>query len=108
MHSIAKVTNDHVDDLINLIHECHPGLKEELSNLSKLLPKMIIWGAPASHLVIEKIPKDRLAEYQAHSMNDLVQFHDVPIKDWIYGVPDFDRDVSKWHGSDDLVAGIEW
>ena len=41
-------------------------------------------------------------------MDDLVQFDDVPEEGWIQGEPDFDRDVSKWHGSDDLVAGIEW
>lgn len=51
---------------------------------------------------------DKLAEHQTHSMNDLVQFDDVPEEGWIQGKPDFDRDVSKWHGSDDLVAGIEW
>ena len=41
-------------------------------------------------------------------MNDLVQFDDVLEEGWIQCEPDFDRDVSKWHGSDDLVARIEW
>ncbi|KAJ0134848.1 Uncharacterized protein HZ326_22116 [Fusarium oxysporum f. sp. albedinis] len=26
----------------------------------------------------------------------------------IQGVPDFDQDMSKWRGSDDLLAGTEW
>ncbi|GKU06306.1 unnamed protein product [Fusarium langsethiae] len=105
IYDIAKVTNDHINDLVNLIHKYHSGLKDELSNLSKVLPKMIIWGAPASHLVIEQIPKDRLAEHQARSMNDLIQFYDIPEEGRIQGEPDFNEDMSKWHGS---VAGIEW
>ncbi|GKU12684.1 unnamed protein product [Fusarium langsethiae] len=105
IYDIAKVTNDHINDLVDLIHKYHSGLKDELSNLSKVLPKMIIWGAPASHLVIEQIPKDRLAEHQARSMNDLIQFYDIPEEGRIQGEPDFNEDMSKWHGS---VAGIEW
>jgi hypothetical protein len=54
-----------------------PGLKDEVSNLSKILPKMVIWGAPAFHLVIEQVPRDRLEEYQAHAMNDLIQVHEM-------------------------------
>ncbi|KAM5357254.1 hypothetical protein ACJZ2D_016451 [Fusarium nematophilum] len=105
---IAKVTNDRVDDLIDFIHRCHPRLKDEVSNLSKILPKLIIWGAPAFHLAIEQIPRDRLEEFQARSINDLIQVHDMPEEYRIQGEPDFDGDMSKWHGSDDLWKGMEW
>jgi hypothetical protein len=108
LYSIARITNNHIEDWIDFIRSCHPGLRDEISNLSKILPKMFTWGAPVFNLVIEQIPRDRLGEYQAHSMNDLVQFNNVPEEDRIQGEPDFDRDMSKWHGYGDLLTGIEW
>ncbi|KAH8654665.1 hypothetical protein BGZ61DRAFT_486982 [Ilyonectria robusta] len=51
--------------------KCQPGLKEELSNLSYVLPKMIVFGAPPYWMEIENIMKKDLKHHHNRSVNDL-------------------------------------
>jgi hypothetical protein len=58
-------------DVVDYIDVCHPGLKEQISNLASLVPGIIAGGLPSKWLVIETIPHYELSD---HPFEELFQF----------------------------------
>jgi hypothetical protein len=68
LYALRKGQDQDVVDYINL---CHSGLKEQISNLSSLLPGIIAGRLPLKWLVIETIPYYELSDYP---FEELFQF----------------------------------
>jgi hypothetical protein len=61
--SLCTLRKGQDQDVVDYIDLCHPGLKEQISNLSFLLPGIVASGLPSEWLVIETIPYHELLDY---------------------------------------------
>lgn len=59
-----------IETFLDYIDSCHPGLKEQISNLSALLPGIIDHGLPPQQLVLETLPPSQLSD---RSLDELFQ-----------------------------------
>lgn len=63
-----------IDSLLDYIDFLHPGLKEDTSNLSAILPGIIDCGLPPQKIVLETYSIDRLDELYNQPFNELFKF----------------------------------
>jgi hypothetical protein len=75
LHALRKGRDQDVVDYINL---WHPKLKEQISNLSPLLPGIIAGGPPSNWLVIETIPHNELDCYSLEALFQFSNYRESP------------------------------
>jgi hypothetical protein len=63
-----------IDSLLDYIDLLHPGLKEDTSNLSAILPSIVDSGLPTQKMVLETYSIDQLGELHNQPFNELFKF----------------------------------
>ena len=69
--SLCALRRGHDQGVVDYVGLCHPGLKEQISNLSFVLRGIVASELPPKRLVIETIPDHDLSD---HPFEELFQF----------------------------------
>ena len=72
--SLSHIPRPQIDRLLDYIDFLHPGLKENTSNLSTILPSIIENGLPPQKIVLETCSSDQLEELYSRPLNELFEF----------------------------------
>ena len=75
--SYFRCPDDQIQHLLDYIDQCHPGLREELSNLFAVLASAIDHGLPRQLLTIETISYQELRAKQDFNFEEMFQFSSV-------------------------------
>ena len=107
--SLHQLRRDQIQAFLDYIAFARPGLKEQISNLSALLPGIADCSLPSQRLVLETFPCNHLPELSDRPLEELFQFSidtvDTHRADAVIG-PSFDQmlpDEPSFYGPDTIV-----
>ena len=73
--SLRRLRRPYIENFLDYIDSTRPGLKDQLSHLSILLPGIVNYGIlPPQRLVLETLPHSRLSEIGGRPLKELLQF----------------------------------
>ncbi|KAK3177470.1 hypothetical protein K4F52_009761 [Lecanicillium sp. MT-2017a] len=69
--SLHLLKRESIDDLLDYMESCHPGLNAMLLNVSYVLPRLLTWGIPKTGLEVINVPFDDLLRMKDDPFNNL-------------------------------------
>ncbi|KAL6401854.1 hypothetical protein AUP68_14310 [Ilyonectria robusta] len=75
---LHKINNPEITEFVDTIDVDRPNLREDMCNLSLILPKLLMWGSPPCKLAIERVPYEDLNQFEDKPLDELFSFPDQP------------------------------
>lgn len=93
--SLHELSRTRINDLLDYIDRCKPGLEARIRNFSYILPRLMTWGLPSDGLRVEKLRLDNSSASGDDAFNRMFPLP-ASVQDADFQLPIWGTEMNPW------------